>query len=84
MRLPADEVKPIVTRLKRANGHLASVIRMLEDGGDCEDVLTQFAAVTKAIDRGGYALVALAMQQCVAGGEDVDAARLEKLFLSLA
>ena len=50
----------------------------------CGTIFKLIAAVTKAIDRGGYALVALAMQQCVAGGEDVDVARLEKLFLSLA
>ena len=49
MRMEPDEVKTIVDRLKRANGHLSSVIRMLEDGSDCEDALTQLAAVTKAI-----------------------------------
>lgn len=86
MRMEPDEVKTIVDRLKRANGHLSSVIRMLEDGSDCEDALTQLAAVTKAISRGGYALVATGLQRCIEeGGRDsVDAKKLEKLFLSLA
>jgi DNA-binding FrmR family transcriptional regulator len=86
MQLEPHEVKAITTRLKRANGHLASVIRMLEDGSDCEDALTQLAAVNKAINRGGYALVATGLQKCIAeGGTDsVDAQKLEKLFLALA
>ncbi|MCK5929169.1 MAG: metal-sensitive transcriptional regulator [Nocardioides sp.] len=72
--------------VKRANGHLASVIRMLEDGAECEDALTQLAAVNKAISRGGYALVATGLEQCLAdGGRDsVDAKKMEMLFLALA
>ena len=49
MRLEPEEIKALITRLKRANGHLASVIRMLEEGSECEDALTQLAAVNKAV-----------------------------------
>jgi DNA-binding FrmR family transcriptional regulator len=86
MRLEPEDTKAIITRLKRANGHLASVIRMLEEGTECEDALTQLAAVNKAISRGGYALVATGLQQCLTqGGEQsVDSEKLEKLFLSFA
>jgi DNA-binding FrmR family transcriptional regulator len=87
MQLEPDEIRAVITRLKRANGHLASVIRMLEDGAECEDALTQLAAVNKAISRGGYALVATGLQRCLAdeGGLDsVNAKRMEKLFLALA
>ena len=86
MQLPEEELKPIITRLRRAHGHLATVIRMLEDGAECEDALTQIAAVNKAIGRGGYALVATGLRTCLIedGPENVDYAKLEKLFLSLA
>ena len=86
MRLEPDETKAIAARLKRAHGHLASVIRMLEEGAECEDALTQLAAVNKAISRGGYALVATGLERCLAeGGPDsVDTRKMEKLFLSLA
>lgn len=86
MKLEPEEITAIITRLKRANGHMASVIRMLEEGSECEDALTQLAAVNKAISRGGYALVATGLQKCLAeGGPDsVDARKMEKLFLSLA
>ena len=86
MRLEPDDTKAIITRLKRANGHLASVIRMLEEGAECEDALTQLAAVNKAISRGGYALVASGLQQCLeqGGPDSVDTKKMEKLFLALA
>ncbi|WP_183098560.1 metal-sensitive transcriptional regulator [Nocardioides pelophilus] len=86
MQLTPEETKAVIARLKRANGHLASVIRMLEDGADCEAALLQLAAVNKAISRGGYALVSTGLQRCLAeGGPDsVDAKKMEKLFLALA
>jgi DNA-binding FrmR family transcriptional regulator len=86
MRLEPEELKPVITRMKRAHGHLATVIRMMEDGAECEDVLTQLAAVNKALSRSGFALVATGLQQCLTtdGPDGVDAKKLEKLFLSLA
>lgn len=87
MQLDAATTKPLVTRLRKAHGHLATVIRMLEEGEDCEQVLTQLAAVTKALTRAGFAVVASGMEQCLAEGRDTDGAqraRMERLFLSLA
>ncbi len=87
MELEPTEMKAIITRMKRANGHLASVIRMMEEGSDCESVLTQLAAVNKAISRSGYAIVATGLQQCLAAGDGIDGVdvkKMEKLFLALA
>jgi len=86
MKLEQDDAKPIVTRMKRAHGHLATVIRMLEEGEDCEDVLTQLAAVNKALSRSGFALVSAGLRQCIAneGVDGVDSRKLDRLFLALA
>lgn len=84
MQLPEESTKPVVTRLKRASGQLAGVIRMLEEGRECEDVVTQLAAVSKALDRAGFGLVAAGLSECIQHGEDVDRAKMERLFLSLA
>jgi DNA-binding FrmR family transcriptional regulator len=73
--------------MKRAHGHLGSVIKMLEDGAECEAVLTQLAAVNKAISRSGYAIVANGLEQCLTadgGLGEMDAKKREKLFLALA
>ena len=87
MYLQPDEMKAIIARMKRAHGHLGKVIRMLEDGTECEDVLTQLAAVNKAIGRGGYALVSTGLRQCLtadAEPSEAEIATMEKLFLALA
>ncbi|GAA1566851.1 MULTISPECIES: metal-sensitive transcriptional regulator [Kribbella] len=85
MDLDPQEIKPIITRMKRAHGHLGSVIRMLEEGADCEAALTQLAAVNKALSRAGFAIVSTGLQQCLTDEDsDLDPAKLEKLFLSLA
>lgn len=87
MGLDPHAMTPVVNRIKRAQGQLAGVLRLLEEGRDCEDVVTQLAAVSKALDRAGFAIVASSLQQCIAAGdspESVDVKRLEKVFLSLA
>ena len=87
MELNADDTTPILNRLRRAEGQLGGVIRMLEEGRDCQDVVTLLAAVSKALDRAGFAIVASGLRQCVAdpdGAGVPDLASLEKLFLSLA
>ncbi len=86
MQLDAAAMKPVANRIKRAQGQLAGVVRMLEDGRDCEEVVTQLAAASKALDRAGFAIVSAGLQQCIAesGPESLDAKKLEKLFLSLA
>ena len=88
MQLENDQVVgDVIKRLRRAEGQLAGVIRMMEASRDCEDVVTQLAAVSRALDKAGFAIIATGLQQCIAAGDDggdVDRARLEKLFLSLA
>lgn len=83
----AEVISGVMKRLRRAEGQLAGVIRMLEAGRDCEDIVTQLAAVSRALDKAGFAIIATGLEQCIAAGEDgggIDRARLEKLFLSLA
>lgn len=88
--MAADELKSVLNRLKRAQGQIAGIIRMIEEGRDCEDVITQLAAVSRALDRAGFALIATGLQHCMADGDQAPAsrdqmrARLEKLFLALA
>ena len=87
MDLDPGELAAIILRMKRAHGHLGSVIKMMESGSDCESVLTQLAAVNKAISRSGYAIVATGLQHCLEDGDGVDSVdvkKMEKLFLALA
>ena len=86
MQLEADTLTSVTNRLKRAQGQLSGVLRMLEEERDCADVVTQLAAVSRALDKAGFAIIAAGLEQCIMAGEDgqVDRAKLERVFLSLS
>lgn len=79
------ELKALLNRLRRAQGQLGAVIAMVEEGRDCRDVVMQLSAVSKAIDRAGFKIVAANLKHCVRGTnpDGPDEGELEKLFMSL-
>src|SRR5512143_3680485 len=83
-----DSVAAVLNRLRRAQGQLAGVIAMIEQGRDCKDVVTQLAAVSRALDRAGFKIVATGLKECFSEeqpkGSRMTEAELEKLFLALA
>jgi len=86
MKVDDESVGAVLNRLRRAQGQLAGVIAMVESGRDCTEIVTQLAAVSRALDKAGFKIVASGMRQCLAsGGESaVTEEQMEKLFLTLA
>lgn len=87
VELAPETLGLVVNRLRRAQGQIGGVLKMIEDGRDCQDVVTQLAAVSKALDRAGFAIIAAGLKQCLLesdGKETLDTKVMEKLFLSLA
>jgi len=86
MTIDEEVTGPVLNRLRRAQGQLAGVIAMIESGRDCQEVVTQLAAVSRALDRAGFKIVASGMRQCLAAGDEAEMNQdqMEKLFLSLA
>lgn len=89
MELRPELVGDALSRLRRAQGQLSGVIESIEEGEDCAQALTQLAAVSKALDRAGFKIVASGMRHCQQArddGEDppMSEQELERLFLSLA
>jgi DNA-binding FrmR family transcriptional regulator len=85
--LNTDDMTPVLNRLRRAQGQLGGVIRLIEEGRDCKDVVTQLAAVKRALDRAGFAIVSSGLRQCLTSADGIDPdeqAAMEKLFLTLA
>ena len=86
MELDLDEMQSVIRRLNRARGQIGGIVRMIEEGRDCREIVTQLAAVSKALDRAGFAVIATGLRECLTkpDGEEMDVAEMEKLFLSLA
>src|SRR5215471_7489441 len=55
----------IAKRLARVAGHANSLKRLWEEERDCDDVLTQIAAVRAALDQVGKAILEHHIEHCV-------------------
>ncbi len=60
-----EQKKEILIRLKRIEGQVRGLQKMIEREAACADVLTQVAAVTAAIKRVGRAVVQASMEECL-------------------
>jgi DNA-binding FrmR family transcriptional regulator len=88
MEIPNDVIDDIRRRLHRVSGQLAGIERMLDDGRECKDVVTQISAATRALEQAGFKLVAAGLTYCLAHPDEAEAAGypldvVEKMFLKL-
>jgi DNA-binding FrmR family transcriptional regulator len=83
----AEQVAAISKRIKRAQGQLGAVARMLDEGRNCDEIVMQMSAVSKAVNTAAFTLLSASLKECLVEGksntEEVSA-QLQKLFLSLA
>lgn len=83
----AQQIDAIAKRVKRAHGQLGAVVRMLEEGRNCDEIVTQMSAVSKAVNTAAFTLISASLKECIVEGKsnsDAVTAQLQKLFLSLA
>jgi DNA-binding FrmR family transcriptional regulator len=88
MQLPAEVVEDVRKRLRRATGQVQAVERMLGEGRECRDVVTQLSAATRALEQAGFKLIAAGLTYCVQNPAEAEAdgypiEAVEKMFMSL-
>ena len=82
-----EQIDAISKRVKRAQGQLGAVARMLEEGRNCDEIVIQMSAVSKAINTAAFTLISASLKECIVEGKTNSEAvtqKLQKLFLSLA
>ena len=89
MELPDEVVEDLRKRLRRIAGQVQGIERMLEEGRECRDVVTQLTAASKALERTGFKLVAAGLTYCVEHPDEAAQSgyrteTLEKMFMGLA
>lgn len=57
-----DQARALVARLRRAEGQVRAVARLIEEGHSCDAVAQQLTAARKALDKSFYALVGCAVE----------------------
>lgn len=82
-----EQLAAIGKRLRRAHGQLGAVVRMLDEGYSCEEIVTQMAAVSKAVNTAAFNLISASLKECLVDPR-IDSGpmteKFQKLFLSLA
>jgi len=89
MELPPPVVEDVRKRLRRAAGQVQAVERMLAEGRECRDVVTQLSAATKALEQAGFKLVAAGLTYCLENPNEAEADgypidTIERMFMKLA
>lgn len=89
MEMDGRMLEDVVGRLRKVEGQIGGIVRMIESGRDCADVVTQISAASKALDRAGFRLLASGLRECIAdskaaGKQGYDEELFERLFLKLA
>lgn len=89
MDLPEKTAADLQKRLRRVEGQIRGIQAMIDDGRECTDVITQFAAAIRAVEQAGFKYFAATMAQCAldperATEQGYSPETLERLFLRLA
>lgn len=89
MELPDDVIDDLRKRLRRVAGQVQGIERMLEDGRECRDIVTQLSAANRALEQAGFRLVSAGLAYCINDPEAAEAAgyplaEVEKMFMRLA
>lgn len=60
-----DYPNEIKNRIRRAEGQVAGILRMMEDEKECSDIVTQLSAVRSALDKAIGLVVSANLESCV-------------------
>ncbi|TMU87331.1 metal-sensitive transcriptional regulator [Bacillus sp. BHET2] len=65
-----DYNSQIKNRIKRVEGQLRGIVRMMDQGDDCKDVITQLSAAKTALDRSVGLIVSMNLVECVKDSQE--------------
>ncbi len=90
VELQSDIKDEVRKRLRRVGGQVRGIERMIDQGRECREIVTQIAAAAKALEQTGFRIVAAGVTDCLqhpdhADGEGQDPIALfQELFMKLA
>lgn len=89
MDLPDTVTDDLRKRLHRIEGQVRGIERMLDDGRECRDLVTQVSAANRALEQVGFRLVGAGLTYCLSNPEQAEAEgypldEVEKMFRRLA
>jgi DNA-binding FrmR family transcriptional regulator len=73
-----EDVEDVLVRLRRIEGQVRGLQRMIEERRSCEDVITQVIAVRAALDKVGILALQNHIDECVSGSPEEASDRLRR------
>ncbi len=70
----------ILTRLRRVEGQIRGIQRMIEEGRECEAIVTQLMAARAALDRAGLFIMTHHISSCLAAAGRNDPSQLNRII----
>jgi DNA-binding FrmR family transcriptional regulator len=88
MELPDDVVIDVRKRLKRIEGQVRGIEKMLEDGRECRDIVTQLSAAKNALEQAGFRLISAGLTWCISNPDEATeggypVTEVERMFMKL-
>lgn len=88
MELPDDVVIDVRKRLKRIEGQIRGIEKMLEDGRECRDIVTQLSAAKNALEQAGFRLISAGLTWCISNPDEATeggypVTEVERMFMKL-
>ena len=65
---PLIDAEIVINRLKRIEGQVRGLIKMIEEGRECEDILVQISSAKSALHKTGQVILEGHLQNCVLSG----------------
>jgi DNA-binding FrmR family transcriptional regulator len=85
MQIEPQELKQARDRLMRVQGQIQGIVKMIDEGRECSELLNQLAAANTALQRAGFIVISTAMDKCSSEPSgSANKKALEKAFLALA
>jgi len=89
MEFPEEVVDDLRKRLRRAAGQVNAVEKMLAEGQECRDIVTQLSAATRALEQVGFKLIASGLVYCIEHPDEAEASgypldEVQRMFTKLA
>lgn len=81
MHFPEETSEEVIKRLRRLEGQIRGIQRMVDESAECRDIVTQLTAAKGALDRVGFKLMSAALLNAA---DDTDLEELERLFVKLS
>ncbi len=79
----AKEEEGLLLRLRKIEGQVKGLQRMIEEGRQCEEIITQLMAARSSLDQVGLTILDCQIRQCLGHGPQLDSDKLQRLHQTI-